>query len=91
MRANKRKSVDSAALTSAWQKVFDSMAVDDLDSYKAEGWMSADCFATQAGITLDSARCMLRRMAQSNKVEAKKIRAMVGKVIREISIYRPQS
>jgi hypothetical protein len=67
------------------------MVVDDLDAYKAEGWMSADCFAKRAGITIDSARCILRRMAQSNKVETKKIRAMVGKVIREISIYRPQS
>jgi hypothetical protein len=91
MRKKKGSAVDTAALTSAWEKVFTSMAVDDLDDYKAKGWMSADCFATQAGVTLDSARCMLRRMAQSNKVETKKIRAMVGKVIREISIYRPQS
>jgi hypothetical protein len=83
--------VDSAAVAKAWEKVFDSMAVDDLDACKAEGWMSVECFASKAGVSHDSARCTLRRLAENRKVETKKIRAMMGKVIREISIYRPQS
>jgi hypothetical protein len=91
MRANKRKSVDAAALTSAWQKVFSNMAADDLDAYLAQGWMAAECVATKTGISIDAARARLKRMGKAGQLEAKKIRVLIEGKLRQIYIYRPQS
>jgi predicted ArsR family transcriptional regulator len=91
MRTNKRKPVDSAAVTKAWAKVFDSMAVDDLDAYLADGWMTTEGIAKKSGIAMNTAKNQMARMAEAGKIEVKKIRAMTGKVIREINIYRPQT
>jgi predicted ArsR family transcriptional regulator len=91
MRTNKRKPVDSAAVTKAWAKVFDSMAVDDLDAYLADGWMTTEGIAKKSGIAMNAAKNQMARMVEAGKIEVKKIRAMTGKVIREINIYRPQT
>ena len=91
MRTNKRKPLDSATLTRAWAKVFDSMAVDDLDAYKAEGWMSAECLMEKTGATICSARAQLKRLSSLGRLETKKIRVMTGGTARHINIYRPQS
>jgi hypothetical protein len=90
MRKNKGKPVDAAALTSAWQKVFDSMAVDDLDACVAQGWMAAECVATKTGISIDAARSRLKRMGKAGQLEAKKIRVLIEGKLRQIYIYRPQ-
>jgi hypothetical protein len=91
MRKKKGSTVDSAALTSAWEKVFTSMAVDDLDAYLAQGWMTAECVTAKTGTTLDAARMRLKRMAVSGELERKKIRIMIQGAPRQIHIYRPQS
>jgi len=83
--------VDSAALTSAWEKVFEAMAVDDLDAYLAEGWMTPERVMEKTGVTLDSARMRLNRMSRSGELECKKIRAIAGGIPRNICIYRPRS
>ena len=83
--------MDSAAVTSAWEKVFTSMAVDDLDAYLAEGWMTAECVTAKTGISIDAARSRLKRMGKAGQLEAKKIRVLIEGKLREISIYRPQS
>ena len=83
--------MDSAALTSAWGKVFTSMAVDDLDAYLAEGWMTPHEFSASAGCSLDSARSKLKRMSDSGELQRKKVRIKIGAWTRETHIYRPQS
>ena len=83
--------MDTTALTSAWEKVFESMAVDDLDAYLAEGWMTAELVAQQTGATNDAAFGRLKRMLKSGKIVRKKIRVMHAGIAREVCIYRPQS
>jgi hypothetical protein len=39
----------------------------------------------------NAAKSQMARMAEAGKIEVKKIRAMTGKIIREINIYRPQA
>ena len=91
MRTKKGSAVDSAALTSAWAKVFEGMVVDDLDAYLAQGWMTAECVTAKTGITLDAARMRLKRMAIAGQLEAKKIRVLIEGKLRQIYIYRPQN
>jgi hypothetical protein len=91
MRANKRKSLDSAAVTKAWEKVFEGMAVDDLDAYLAQGWMTPHEFSASAGCSLDSARAKLKRMSDSGELQRKKVRIKIGAWTRETHIYRPQT
>jgi predicted ArsR family transcriptional regulator len=67
------------------------MAVDDLDAYLADGWMTTEGIAKKGGIAMNTAKNQMSRMAEAGKIEVKKIRAMTGKVIREINIYRPQT
>ena len=78
-------------MTSAWAEVFDSMAVDDLDAYKAEGWMTPECVMEKTGASISSARGQLQRLTGIGKLETKKIRVMTGGTARHINIYRPQS
>jgi hypothetical protein len=67
------------------------MAVDDLDAYLAQGWMSVECVVKKTGITIDAARSRLKRMGETGQLEVKKIRSAHSGKLREISIYRPQS
>ena len=83
--------MDSAALTSAWERVFNSMAVDDLDAYLAQGWMTAECVMKKTGVTISSARAQLQRLAKMKELESKKIRTIVGGIARQLCIYRPRS
>jgi hypothetical protein len=89
MRKNKRKSLDSAALTEAWEAVFQSMAIDDLEAYVDSGWMTPESAAQKVGITVESMRMRLKRMVELGTMEAKKIRAMRSKKACDIFIYRP--
>ncbi len=91
MRTKKGSAVDSAALTSAWAKVFEGMVVDDLDAYLAQGWMTAECVAAKTGISIDAARMRLKRMGKAGQLEAKKIRVLIEGKLRQIYIYRPQN
>jgi hypothetical protein len=91
MRANKRQSVDSAALTSAWEKVFEEARSERIEEYEAAGWMTCESFAKSADITIDAARHCLDRMRKKGRLEHKKIRATVGSVTRFFNIYRPRS
>jgi hypothetical protein len=91
MRKKKGSAVDSAALTSAWAKVFEGMVVDDLDAYLAQGWMTAECVANKTSVSLDGVRMRLKRMATAGELESKKIRIMIGSASRMIHIYHPKS
>ena len=91
MRKSKRQPVDSAALTSAWEKVFSQMTVDDLDAHIADGWMTPELVAQRTHVSLEATRCRLKRMADSGDLEQKKIRVLVEEKLRQIRIFRPRS
>jgi hypothetical protein len=91
MRKNKGKPVDSAALTSAWAKVFEGARSECIKEYESAGWMTCEGFAKTTDITIDAARHCLDRMKKSGKLEHKKIRAAVNGITRAINIYRPQT
>jgi hypothetical protein len=90
MRKNKRKSVDSAALTAAWNAAFEVAKIERLEDYEAEGWMWSVSFAEKAGITRTSALHRLERMHAAGKLEQKKIRVTYGGYARNIWIFRPK-
>ena len=89
MRKNTRKSVDSAALTSAWAKLFDSLSVDDLDAHFAEGWRTADAICKETKSPMNTVRARMNRLIELGRMETKKIRAKNGNMVREVSLYRP--
>jgi predicted ArsR family transcriptional regulator len=91
MRTNKRKPVDSAALTSAWAKVFAEAKIESIEVYESKGWMTAETFSNHAKLTIHAARHQLDRMQKNGKLESKKIRAMVSGSARTVNIYRPQT
>jgi hypothetical protein len=90
MRKNKRKPVDTAALTAAWNAAFEVAKIERLEDYEADGWMWSVSFAEKVGITRTSARHRLERMHAAGKLEQKKIRVTYGGYARNIWIFRPK-
>jgi hypothetical protein len=91
MRANKRKPVGAAAVKEAWEAVFSEMAVDDWETYRAEGWLRSEDVIKQSTVSARAVRCQLERMVQSGRLERKKIRLNLDGMIRAINIYRPRT
>jgi hypothetical protein len=91
MRTNKRKPVDSSAVTKAWSAVFAEAKVESVEVYESKGWMTAETFSNHAKLTIHAARHQLDRMQKSGKLENKKIRAIVNGSTRTVNIYRPQT
>jgi hypothetical protein len=91
MRANKRKPVGSTAVASAWEAVFSEMAVDDWETYRAEGWLRSEDVLKKSSVSARAVRCQLDRMVQAGRLERKKIRLNLEGMIRAINIYRPRT
>jgi hypothetical protein len=91
MRTNKRKSLDSSAVTKAWSAVFAEAKVESVEVYESKGWMTAETFSNHAKLTIHAARHQLDRMQKNGKLENKKIRAIVNGSTRTVNIYRPQT
>jgi hypothetical protein len=90
MRANKRKPVGAADLTSAWEAVFTGMEVVDFETCRAQGWLRTEDIINQSTASIASVRCQLQRMVHAGELERKKIRVNVDGVARMINIYRPR-
>lgn len=89
MRKTKRQSVDSA-VAAAWEKVFEEATIDDLPTFRTQGWMTCQEFCDRSGMSISGAREAIKKMVKGGRLESKKIRCYYAGKTREINIFRPR-
>jgi prophage antirepressor-like protein len=73
---------------SAWAAFFEEQKVDDLDTLRAEGWMTVADVATALGRTYASADRLLRG---SGNFERREVQADPGSgKVRRMNVFRPK-
>lgn len=90
MRKKTEQSVDVAAVTAAWQAVFEESTPKVISDYTSEGWMTVSMVADQMKSSHSAACCYLDRMARKGVLEKIKVKADIGECCRTVSLYRPK-
>jgi hypothetical protein len=87
----KRKPAPAASkLDAAWGAFFDSQKLDDPKKLRAEGWRTPQEIAETLGTTINAARTLCSRNAESGKFEQKKTRLPTNHGARAAWVYRPK-